>query len=161
MIGLPSETRVWLASGATDMRRGFDGLALVVQETLKRNPHCGHLFVFQRRRDSAMGADLRRIAPGARIMLHQSRASLESATAEVLRSILADLDVVDRLVAAIFSHATRRTPECVAAWEQASTTFDAREAIAAGLAHEPIGSGVARWATASLSSPAWLAAGWR
>jgi hypothetical protein len=28
MAGLPSETRVWLASGATDMRRGFDGLAL-------------------------------------------------------------------------------------------------------------------------------------
>ena len=41
MIGLPSETRVWLASRATDMRRGFDGLALMVQETLKRDPHCG------------------------------------------------------------------------------------------------------------------------
>ena len=26
MIGLPSEARVWLARGATDMRRGFDGL---------------------------------------------------------------------------------------------------------------------------------------
>jgi transposase len=47
MIGLPSETRVWLASGATDMRRGFDGLALLVQEVLKRDPHCGHLFVFR------------------------------------------------------------------------------------------------------------------
>ena len=47
MIGLPSETRVWLASGATDMRRGFDGLALVVQGVLKRDPHCGHLFVFR------------------------------------------------------------------------------------------------------------------
>jgi transposase len=35
MIGLGAETRVWLASGATDMRRGFDGLALLVQETLK------------------------------------------------------------------------------------------------------------------------------
>ena len=46
MIGLPSETRVWLASGVTDMRRGFDGLALLVQEVLKRDPHCGHLFVF-------------------------------------------------------------------------------------------------------------------
>ena len=41
MIGLPSETRVWLASGATDMRRGFDGLALLVQEVLERDPHCG------------------------------------------------------------------------------------------------------------------------
>src|SRR5215211_5882228 len=50
MIGLSSETQVWLASGATDMRRGFDGLALLVQETLKRDPHCGHLFVFRGKR---------------------------------------------------------------------------------------------------------------
>jgi transposase len=47
MIGLPAETRVWLASGLTDMRRGFDGLAVQVQEVLKRDPHCGHLFVFR------------------------------------------------------------------------------------------------------------------
>jgi transposase len=39
-----------LASGHTDMRKGFDGLALLVQETLKRNPHSGHLFVFRGRR---------------------------------------------------------------------------------------------------------------
>jgi transposase len=32
------------------MRRGFDGLALLVQETLKRDPHCGHLFVFRGKR---------------------------------------------------------------------------------------------------------------
>ena len=50
MIGMPAETRVWLASGATDMRRGFDGLALLVQEALKRDPHCGHLFVFRGKR---------------------------------------------------------------------------------------------------------------
>jgi transposase len=36
MIGLPSETRVWLASGVTDVRRGFDGLALLVQEVSAR-----------------------------------------------------------------------------------------------------------------------------
>jgi transposase len=28
------------------MRKGFDGLALLVQQTLKRDPHSGHLFVF-------------------------------------------------------------------------------------------------------------------
>ncbi len=27
MIGLPHGTRIWLAAGMTDMRRGFDGLA--------------------------------------------------------------------------------------------------------------------------------------
>jgi transposase len=29
------------------MRRGFDGLALLVQQMLNRDPHCGHLFVFR------------------------------------------------------------------------------------------------------------------
>jgi transposase len=50
MIPVPSGVKVWLATGYTDMRKGFDGLALVVQETLKRDPHCGHLFVFRGRR---------------------------------------------------------------------------------------------------------------
>src|ERR1700687_1821588 len=45
-----SGPRVWLAAGHTDMRKGFDGLALLVQETLKRDPHSGHLFVFRGRR---------------------------------------------------------------------------------------------------------------
>ena len=41
MIPVPSGVHVWLATGHTDMRKGFDGLALVVQETLQRNPHSG------------------------------------------------------------------------------------------------------------------------
>ena len=50
MIPVPSGVQVWLATGHTDMRKGFDGLAMLVQETLKRNPHNGHLFVFRGRR---------------------------------------------------------------------------------------------------------------
>jgi transposase len=50
MIPAPSGARVWLAAGHTDMRKGFDGLALLVQETLKHDPHSGHLFVFRGRR---------------------------------------------------------------------------------------------------------------
>ena len=50
MIGFPAGARVWLATGHTDMRKGFDGLALLVQEALKRDPHSGHLFVFRGRR---------------------------------------------------------------------------------------------------------------
>ena len=48
MIPVPAGVRAWLATGHTDMRKGFDGLALIVQETLKRDPHSGHLFVFRR-----------------------------------------------------------------------------------------------------------------
>lgn len=50
MIPFPSGTRVWLATGHTDMRRGMNGLALQVQEVLKRDPYGGHVFVFRGRR---------------------------------------------------------------------------------------------------------------
>ena len=50
MIPMASGMQVWLASGHIDMRKGFDGLAVLVQEVLKRNPHGGHLFVFRGRR---------------------------------------------------------------------------------------------------------------
>ncbi|HKG99719.1 MAG TPA: IS66 family insertion sequence element accessory protein TnpB [Bradyrhizobium sp.] len=50
MISLPSGARVWLAVGRTDMRKGFDGLAAVVQERLAQDPFKGHLFVFRGRR---------------------------------------------------------------------------------------------------------------
>jgi transposase len=48
MIGLPTSTRIWLVAGATDMRRGFDGLASQVQHTLEADPFCGHVFVFRK-----------------------------------------------------------------------------------------------------------------
>src|SRR5690606_12859024 len=47
MIAVPSGVRVWLATGHTDMRKGFPGLAVVVQETLKRDQHNGPLFGFR------------------------------------------------------------------------------------------------------------------
>src|SRR2546421_12028911 len=50
MIAMPSGVRVWLASGHTDMRKGYQSLALLVQETLKHDPNGGHLFVFRGRR---------------------------------------------------------------------------------------------------------------
>lgn len=50
MIPVPAGTHVWIATGATDMRRGFNGLALQVQEVLGRNPHDGDLFAFRGKR---------------------------------------------------------------------------------------------------------------
>lgn len=50
MIGLPAGTGIWLAAGVTDMRRGMDGLAALVQTRLQENPFSGQLFVFRGRR---------------------------------------------------------------------------------------------------------------
>ncbi len=50
MIGLPLGTRVWLGAGVTDMRKGMDGLAALVQTTLAENPFSGHVFVFRGKR---------------------------------------------------------------------------------------------------------------
>jgi transposase len=50
MIALPAGSRVWLAAGATDMRKGFDGLGALVQTQLAQDPFSGQLFVFRGRR---------------------------------------------------------------------------------------------------------------
>jgi transposase len=50
MIGLPTNTRVWIAAGHTDMRKGFDGLAALVQTALAESPFNGHVFVFRGKR---------------------------------------------------------------------------------------------------------------
>ncbi len=50
MIALPAGTRVWLAAGVTDMRKGFDGLAAIAQSAMERDPFSGHVFVFRGRR---------------------------------------------------------------------------------------------------------------
>ena len=50
MIPVPSGVRVWLATGATDMRRGMHSLTLQVQEALGHDPYAGDLYVFRGRR---------------------------------------------------------------------------------------------------------------
>ena len=50
MIAIPAGVRVYLAMGPTDMRKGFDGLSMLAQDTLKQDPFSGHLFVFRGKR---------------------------------------------------------------------------------------------------------------
>ena len=47
MMILPAGVKVHLALGYTDMRKGLDGLAALVQEQLKKDPFSGHLFAFR------------------------------------------------------------------------------------------------------------------
>ena len=58
MIPVPANTRVWLAAGVTDMRRGFTTLATQVEQTLKLDPFAGHLFVFHGRRGDLIKINL-------------------------------------------------------------------------------------------------------
>lgn len=50
MIALPAGVQVWLAAGETDLRKGFDGLAALIQLQLAEDPFSGQLFVFRGRR---------------------------------------------------------------------------------------------------------------
>jgi len=41
--------RIWLCTGPTDMRRGFDRLAEQAQQVTRQDPQAGHVFVFRGR----------------------------------------------------------------------------------------------------------------
>jgi transposase len=49
VIGLPASCKIYIASEPTDMRRSFDRLAAMVEETLHHDPFSGHLFLFKSR----------------------------------------------------------------------------------------------------------------
>jgi len=50
MLSLPAGRRIWLCLQATDMRRSFDGLSVLVRNHLGESPTSGHWFVFINRR---------------------------------------------------------------------------------------------------------------
>jgi transposase len=50
MIGLPGGVRVLIATSPVDFRKGMDGLAALVQATLKEDPFSGTIFVFRAKR---------------------------------------------------------------------------------------------------------------
>lgn len=54
MIVVPAGVKVHLALGHTDMRKGLDGLATLIQEHPKKDPFSGHLFVFRGRNASLL-----------------------------------------------------------------------------------------------------------
>jgi transposase len=50
MFSFGSQTRIWLATGATDLRRGFNGLLALITYEFGRDPLSGELYVFTNRR---------------------------------------------------------------------------------------------------------------
>jgi len=47
---IPSGTQIWIVAGVTDLRRGYTGLAAVVQVSLDMNPLAGDVYIFRGRR---------------------------------------------------------------------------------------------------------------
>ena len=54
MFGLGAATRIFVATGATDMRLSFDGLHSLVIGQFKQSPQSGHLFLFANTRKDRM-----------------------------------------------------------------------------------------------------------
>ncbi len=50
MIAPSAGTRIWIAAGVTDLRRGLTGLSGLVQTALEQTPFSGNVFVFRGRR---------------------------------------------------------------------------------------------------------------
>lgn len=50
MIGLPSSVRIYLATVPVDLRKGPDGLSLLVKRAFEAEVFSGHLFVFLSKR---------------------------------------------------------------------------------------------------------------
>ena len=46
MFGFGPATRIYVATGATDMRKGFNGLYGLVRDRLECDPASGHVFLF-------------------------------------------------------------------------------------------------------------------
>ena len=55
MIGMPLGTRVWIAAGVTDLRKGMDGLAALVETALGERPFSGDVFAFRGKRGDHPG----------------------------------------------------------------------------------------------------------
>jgi transposase len=54
VLGLGAATRIYVATGATDMRLSFDGLYALVVGQLQQDPQSGHLFLFANKRRDRM-----------------------------------------------------------------------------------------------------------
>ena len=49
-LTLPPSTKIYLSLAPCDMRKGFDGLAVLTQQVLEQSPHSGALFAFRGKR---------------------------------------------------------------------------------------------------------------
>lgn len=54
MLSFPAQGAIYVVVGVTDMRRGFDTLAAIVSEELRRDPLSGEVFIFANKKRSRL-----------------------------------------------------------------------------------------------------------
>jgi transposase len=85
MIPVPSNTKVRIAAGVTDMRKGVNSLAAHSGKVLAEDPHSGHLFVFRGRRGDLLKIILlsaMQASPAGQRVGHPGRLSVLEASGE-------------------------------------------------------------------------------
>jgi hypothetical protein len=83
VFGLGPATRIYLAAGVTDMRKGFEGLYGLVRDRLSCDPLSGHLFLFcnaQRNRSPRGGPKFAAILPTPLFQMPIPRAEAQTST---------------------------------------------------------------------------------
>ena len=103
MIHLPASVRVYLAMAPCDMRRSFDGLFALVQESMQFDAFAGHLFVFaNQRRDrvkilywdrDGFAIWAKRLEEGTYAMPFDENATSRQINAAELGAILSGIDL--------------------------------------------------------------------
>jgi transposase len=82
MTLLPPGVKVHLALGYIDMRKGIDGLAMLVQSVLRQDPFSGHLFLFRGRKANLIKIEHgiflwpSNVDPGGTLMLNSAQLSM-------------------------------------------------------------------------------------
>lgn len=56
MLNLAPSVRIFVSTKPVDMRRSFDGLFELVQNTINQDPYTGHIFLFRSRRGNVIKA---------------------------------------------------------------------------------------------------------
>jgi len=122
VFGFGPATRIYLAPGATDMRKGFEGLYGLVRDRLQRDPLSGHVFLFcnaQRNRlkllvwdRSGLWVCAKRLAKGR---FHWPESAAGEATVflshEELAMLLGGIDLAQTRPRRWYRHAVAREPE--------------------------------------------------
>ena len=108
-LTLPPSVRIYAALGATDLRKGFDGLSGLVSDVVGADPESGHLFLFCNRRRTQLRV---LFWDGTGLCIYAKRLARGTfelpAAGERVRSVEIDVETLQLILAGIELDSARR-----------------------------------------------------